>query len=367
MNIVKETDTLVAKSKTNLNKYWKGQVVEEGGIYYTRAVYWHDKSDGESSIVQYSEPYKATPTNVGKSNERNSKEQALFNLESDYNKQIDKGYNLPGTVVQMYPLSMLAHEYEKRKKSLGPRLCVQPKLDGVRASLRDKEMWSRNGKLFIPEVVSHLLINTNGEILDGELILPKPYTFQETMQAVKKYRDTSKLLEYHVFDLVDENLSFQERYAKLEKYSDIPGIKLVKTLNVENEDDIFKAHANFILEGYEGTIVRDLDAKYLIGHRSEYLLKYKDFQDDEFRIVAVLDGLGKEAGCAIFKCRTVEGLDFDCRPRGSVEYRKELFNNGINYIGKLLTVRYQNLTDEGVPRFPVGISVRPEWDITTQE
>ena len=32
MNIVKETDTLVAKSKTNLNKYWKGQVVEEGAI-----------------------------------------------------------------------------------------------------------------------------------------------------------------------------------------------------------------------------------------------------------------------------------------------------------------------------------------------
>jgi len=35
-----------------------------------------------------------------------------------------------------------------------------------------------------------------------------------------------------------------------------------------------------------------------------------------------------------------------------------LFQNGSNYIGQQLTVRYQELTDDGVPRFPVGIAIR---------
>jgi hypothetical protein len=28
------------------------------------------------------------------------------------------------------------------------------------------------------------------------------------------------------------------------------------------------------------------------------------------------------------------------------------------YVGKKLTVRYQELTDEGLPRFPVGVAFR---------
>jgi len=36
----------------------------------------------------------------------------------------------------------------------------------------------------------------------------------------------------------------------------------------------------------------------------------------------------------------------------------KLFEEGNNYIGKQLTVRAQELTNEGIPRFPVGISIR---------
>ena len=38
--------------------------------------------------------------------------------------------------------------------------------------------------------------------------------------------------------------------------------------------------------------------------------------------------------------------------------KKENFSkNGDECIGKMLTVRYQELTDDGVPRFPVGIAI----------
>ena len=84
----------------------------------------------------------------------------------------------------------------------------------------------------------------------------------------------------------------------------------------------------------------------------------KTFLDGEYRIVDYLEGTGNEAGCVIWGCETPDGQTFRVRPRGTQEDRKVLFQNGNDYIGKMLTVRYQELTDEGVPRFPVGIAIR---------
>ena len=49
---------------------------------------------------------------------------------------------------------------------------------------------------------------------------------------------------------------------------------------------------------------------------------------------------------------------FWARPKGTRDERQQLFNTGDKYLGKLLTVRYQELTDDGIPRFPVGVSIR---------
>ena len=44
--------------------------------------------------------------------------------------------------------------------------------------------------------------------------------------------------------------------------------------------------------------------------------------------------------------------------RGTKEQRTGWFDNGDKWIGSLLTVRFQELTDDGIPRFPVGITIR---------
>jgi DNA ligase-1 len=84
----------------------------------------------------------------------------------------------------------------------------------------------------------------------------------------------------------------------------------------------------------------------------------KTFLDDEYEISAFVEGTGNEAGCVIWECVTSDGQTFRVRPRGTQEERKALFQNGSSYVGQLLTVRYQELTDDGVPRFPVGIAIR---------
>ena len=112
-------------------------------------------------------------------------------------------------------------------------------------------------------------------------------------------------------------------------------------------------------EGYEGLILRNITGEYCEGpSRSKHLQKYKSFQDDEFPIVGYHEGSGLESGCIIWECKISDGTVFSVRPRGTREVRSEYLIKADNYIGKKLTVRFQELSEIGVPRFPVGIDIR---------
>ena len=139
---------------------------------------------------------------------------------------------------------------------------------------------------------------------------------------------------------------------------DLPNIELVDSYEVQNEEDIIQYHQQFVKDGYEGTMIRDPNSEYKLGKRSKGLQKYKDFIDSEFTIVGFKEGKGNDAGTVIWKCETESGKTFDVRPTGSREMRTLQFQEGEKYIGKKLTVKYQEMTDEGVPRFPVGVSFR---------
>ena len=110
--------------------------------------------------------------------------------------------------------------------------------------------------------------------------------------------------------------------------------------------------------GYEGTIIRNKNGIYKLNHRSPDLQKYKTFLDDEYEIVSYRQGTGTDEGCVIWECVTKDKQIFSVRPRGSVSERQGYFQNGDKWIGSLLTIRYQELTDGGIPRFPVGITIR---------
>ena len=71
----------------------------------------------------------------------------------------------------------------------------------------------------------------------------------------------------------------------------------------------------------------------------------------------VKEGTGREKGTAIWICKTGE-QHFSVKPEGTLEKRREYLVEKEKYIGKQLTVRFQNLTAIGVPRFPVGVVVR---------
>ena len=93
-------------------------------------------------------------------------------------------------------------------------------------------------------------------------------------------------------------------------------------------------------------------------------MKFKVFIDSEYEII----GYEKEAyhdslanrfiDLVVWRCQTEDGFEFNCRPKGTVEEKRKMLLNAKDQIGKMLTVRYQELTDDGVPRFPVGVGIR---------
>ena len=136
-------------------------------------------------------------------------------------------------------------------------------------------------------------------------------------------------------------------------------IKQVKTEECKNEANINDFLEKYTKEGFEGVIIRNKNGKYEENNRSVNLQKLKKFVDEEFEIIDyTTPNIGKEVGCVIWICKTKEGKKFNVRPSGNYQERKNLYKNAKKYLGKMLTVRYQELTNGHVPRFPVGITIR---------
>ena len=105
-------------------------------------------------------------------------------------------------------------------------------------------------------------------------------------------------------------------------------------------------------------MLRNIKGIYREGYRSHDLQKYKEFKEDEYPIIGFEEGDGRDKGCVIWVCCNSNKKEFRVRPRGTVEQRSEWFKNGNKYIGKDITVIFQELSEQNIPRFPVGKAIR---------
>jgi DNA ligase-1 len=308
---------------------------------------------------------------------RTAQEQAIFEANSKLSKKRDEAYfdTIEAAKTQVKLLPMLAHSFTKRKHNINYPAIVQRKFDGVRCLARLNSdgtvtLMSRKGKEFahLNHIKADVAANNSNTnlILDGE-IYSDTLTFQELVGLVKRVTlkpgNDEQMLEVslRVYDCVELNneADFTDRYLTITNLTEgAEYLSLVENVRVSTESEIHAAQARFVEEGYEGAMVRNLTGAYAIGKRSANLQKVKTFLDGEYLIVGFTQGTGNETGCVIWECHTPAGQPFGVRPRGTQEDRKVLFQNGSDYIGRQLTVRYQELTDDGVPRFPVGIAIR---------
>jgi len=371
--MIHSSPILRSSTRTGNDKFWQAhleyKVAPVGQVYpkdvHLYTTYWQVNKDGVESKHTSSVPVKIVPKNVGKANETTAWDQGVSELESLIQKQRDKGYRFEGEKTSEVVLPMLAQKYSERKHTLTWPVYVQPKYDGQRMLCDGTTGWTRAGKVVIPEVIKHILeevgyLGFENMTLDGELLLPGNVPLQDTMKAVKKFRPgVSDTLQYIVYDYVDTTKGFQDRLHRLSNVLLTSGsfIKLAPTVLAHSEKEVLESHAKFVQDGFEGTVVRSTTGGYEVGHRSNTLQKYKDFVDDEFLITDVVEGVGSHEGIAVFVCTSMGG-PFRCLHSGTHEFRRELWESRDSLIGKWLTVKYQTLSNDGVPIFPVGIDIR---------
>lgn len=360
-------DTLTGKTKL-----WSIEVRHQDG--HGVIVTTHGYKDGK---MQVSEKVITEGKNIGKKNQTTPFDQAVAEArtawtkkrESSYapiDEEVDEEVSRGKGIDDSIPLPMLAHDYNKRGKSIQFPCFVQKKFDGTRCvGVPQKGLFSRNRKSYphMEHIVAELNRLPSTMILDGELY-SDTLTFQEIVGLVKREtlkagdEEMQKQIQFHVYDLINE-MPYVQRYANLQmlfrRYK-FKHLVLVKTEHCESEEKMKEMHAQYVTDGYEGIMLRNKDGLYA-NNRSIHLQKYKEFFDMECDIVGFKEGEGAEAGCVIWICE-LDGKTFACRPRGSREEREELFEKGADFIGNQLTVRYQEKTDDGLLRFPVGIAIR---------
>lgn len=352
---------------------------------------WRVWTDGAWILTEYGQvggqlqiaKKRAEAKNVGRSNVTTPAEQAVMEAGSLHKHKLERKYSLTKTEAQEeLSLPMLAHKFaEKAAKVIYPAH-VQPKLDGVRCiASRDSSgninLMSRQGKAYtVPHIQDQLAKWLPRDMtLDGEI-----YVHGATCQTItslvkssdpkgKSYKPKSAILEYHVYDMPvfegDDSLSWFEREGNLRRNLEISrSVLLIESDRVRAENEVWNAHGRYIQEGFEGAILRLYSGLYLWGYRSSELLKVKEFQDDEFKVVGAEQGVGKMAGCVIFTCRNNLTSDtFQCTMKVPMAVRKAMWEKRSQYIGHMLTVRFFDRTEDKIPRFPVGIVFRDVKDL----
>ena len=393
-------NTLISLSSTG-----KVRLVELSG-------YWEDKLKcaviervtsqlgGKKTTQPLIEIYK------GKA-KRTLEEQLTLQYNSEKKKYLDKGYK------DVADLEISELTEENCKKALGdnktnqdgilkPMLAkkyqdVSPKLlenewfasrkiNGVRCFLfyKDNEIKTvARGATNYDVATTHLRSNQKlidffkqypDMILDGEL-----YKFGWTLNKIsglcrkQDWDPEMGELEFYMYDVVDLEKPFPARLNVMKQISELLGlsfeperswgsddlkIQMLPQEKVKGAENIKRMHDQFVKEGWEGLVIRDLTTPYKPGARGQFMLKYKQYQDAEYLTVGLEEGLRREDFTFIME--TEDGVRFNAKPIGSREV-KEYYRAHLNdIIGKMATLKYFEMSGAGtgVPQQPIWMNVR---------
>ena len=373
--------TIYGVEKNGKIKVWTARIHRDELNGYATAEIEYGQLDGKKQTTtrEYTEG-----KNLGKKNETTPLQQCLSETRRKWQDKMEKeGYSLviPNSETEtetgtnkVFP--MLAHTYEptttKNKKNGIVFPCyVQPKLDGLRCicylNCGKVVAQSRTGAYF--ESVEHIcaelrpvFIQNPSLILDGELYTAD-MPFEELAGLIKRKTSNAadvQRIKYHIYDIVVDGVPYSERHDRIVQI--LNGTKchleVVDTRLIHTLGEFRQAFGEYVASGYEGIMLRNADGMYCQNYRSHDLQKYKEFVESEYPIVGFKEAAGRDAGTVVWVCATAEEREFSVRPRGTQEQRRQWFQDGHKYLGKLLTVIYQELSELNVPRFPVGKAIR---------
>ncbi len=256
------------------------------------------------------------------------------------------------------PPVLLAHKWETEHDPTG--WWMSEKLDGIRAYWDGESFTSRLGnKFFAPD---WFVADLPADTLDGELWVGRKQ-FQRTTSIVRSGAgsDEWKAVTYVVFDAPEAKGGFEARLAHIEKVmtrAAPPHARFLEHAQCKGVEHLKEELARVEALGGEGLMLRQPGSKYAVG-RSNTLLKVKTFHDAEARVIGHAPGTGKHKGrLGALVVELPDGVRFNVGTGFSDREREEP-----PAIGAVITFRYQELSNDGVPRFPSYVGERVDVEL----
>lgn len=276
----------------------------------------------------------------------------------------------------------LAQQFELKRIKDMDFVYVEPKLDGIRCFAivenGEAKLFARSGKLIsnFDSTIGIALGVLGDGCYDGELMgedfvaLMRQAYRKENADIRGSYLTLFDYLSLEEWKSGDVTTSTKDRYTELKKRASnldpwrTYGQREPIYVNViarhevpAKLEDIMALHHVFVQSGYEGAMVKTIDAPYRFG-RSYDVMKVKEFHDVDLPIIGLEEGTGRHTGRLGAVKISFNGVIVKVGSGFSDAEREQVWNDQDNFMGRIIEVRYQEVTPDGSLRFPTFVCFR---------
>lgn len=266
---------------------------------------------------------------------------------------------------------------------------VEPKLDGIRVIITadpDAQLvtyHTRNGnpltslEALTPDILRLAKAIGSKVVMDGEATAGTDF-FTGVGKLRQKY-EAADLACITLFDLIavegwgdSDGVPYCLRRDCLETMFENAGMKgcaqdsvrMTPVIDTLTTSDL-QLQADNLLEdalalGFEGLMLKDVDATYTQGKRTRAWIKLKPSQTYDCRVVGFIPGTGRLDGTLGSLLVTYNGKPVRVGSGMSDQLRQEIYDHQAKYIGALAEVSCLSLTPAGSLRHPSLVCIR--WD-----
>jgi DNA ligase-1 len=281
---------------------------------------------------------------------------------------VEAGFNLPLFDVM---LAKDGKSCKNLKSIVSKGVYASPKFDGYRCLAVIKygnvTLYSRSGTEFanFPSIVQSLerSFPNSSLVLDGEIMSDDFQAMQKSAFANKRATTVGDV-KYFVFGYIPIDEWESKKFVlntsgRLTALYGLEGsfgseVVTVSQKKISSLEEALKFESDCLNYGYEGAMLLP-DIPYYLGKKSNKLLKLKTMQSQDCTVVGFYEGeLGTRNEGVMGGVELIQenGLSCRCGTGFSDEDREYMWNNQSEFLGKVAEVKYQELTADGVMRFP---------------
>lgn len=268
------------------------------------------------------------------------------------------------------------------------------KIDGIRATVLEGKVYSRTKKLIPNEYVQHLYGRPEFNGLDGELIVGPVNAedvYRQTNSGVMSVKGEPDVRLYAFDDVSVADKPFVERLQQVADRATMVDFTALPHFQVRSLQQLDTIEEEFLLEGFEGLMLRDANMPYKFGRstaKQQHLLKVKRFSDSEAIILdydplfkneneAVINELGHISRSSHQENKTaqpllgrlkvkdlVTGVEFYVGSGFTLKDRETLWYHREDLEGKMIKYKFFPVgMKDGVPRHPIFLGFRELIDL----